>query len=77
MRVLVVEDKQSHCESAKETLSGHKLTVVKSFDEAMELMSQKIDEDNVQRLLVEAGFPTKPDSKNMERWSAYWIFSVS
>ncbi|QQS15762.1 MAG: hypothetical protein IPK84_00120 [Candidatus Moraniibacteriota bacterium] len=72
MRILVIEDKQSHRESAKETLSAHELTIVKSFDEAMELMSQKIDKDNVQRLLVEAGFPTMPDSKDKERWSAYW-----
>lgn len=72
MRILVIEDKESHRESAEATLSGHELTIVKSFDDAMELMARKFDEENIQRLLAEAGFPTKPDSEDTERWYAYW-----
>lgn len=71
MRILVIEDKELHRKSAEETLSGHEVTIVKSFDEATALMEKKIDEGNVQRLLTEAGFPTKPGYEDSERWSAY------
>ncbi|MDO8624644.1 MAG: hypothetical protein Q7R47_01070 [Candidatus Diapherotrites archaeon] len=72
MRILVIEDKKIHRESAEETLTGHEVTIVASFDEAMDLMEQKIDEGNAQRLLGEAGFSTRPDRENDEQWSAYW-----
>lgn len=72
MRILVIEDKEAHRKSAEETLSDHEVTIVKSFDEATDLMKRKIDEGNVQRLLAEAGFPTKPDPKDKDRWNAYW-----
>ena len=70
--ILVIEDDEAHRKSAWETLSGHKVTIVKSFDEAMDLMEQKIDEENVQHILAEAGFRTMPDPKDGEKWSAYW-----
>lgn len=63
LRILVVEDKASHRKAAEETLSGHELTIVNSFDEAIEIMKEKVDQDNVQRLLVEAGFPERPADK--------------
>lgn len=73
MRVLVIEDKEMHRQSAKETLPGHEVTIIGSFDEAMNLMREKIDEEKVARLMAEAGLPPKPNQKwERERWSAYW-----
>ena len=71
MRILVIEDKESHRKSAEETLAGHDVTMVKSFDEAMGLIERKIDEGSLERLLFDAGFPTKPKYSD-ERWDAYW-----
>lgn len=73
MKVLVVEDKAMHRESAKETLAGHELTIVASFDEAMKLMGVKIDREKLGRLLTEAGFPAAPTQDDtQEKRSAYW-----
>lgn len=72
MKILVVEDKEMHRRSAEETLAGHEVTIVESFDEAIKLMDRRIDKENVQRLLIEMGFPTRPDSKDKDRWDAYW-----
>lgn len=71
MRILVVEDKELHRKAAKATLSRHALTIVGSFDEAMEFMQQEIDEENVARLLAEAGFPAKPNFEKEEQWRAH------
>lgn len=38
MKILVVEDNLMHRESAAETLLGHEVTIVESFEKAMELM---------------------------------------
>lgn len=38
MRILVVEDKACHRRSAEETLAGHEITIVESFDKAMDLI---------------------------------------
>ena len=56
MKILVVEDKEMHRRAAEETLVGHELTIVKSFDEAMALMRERIDEAKMQQLMAEAGF---------------------
>lgn len=73
MRILVVEDKDMHRQSAKETLLGHEVTIVGSFDEAMDLMKETIDNEKVVLFMAEAGLPPKPDSNwEQERWSAYW-----
>jgi len=45
LRILVVEDKEIHRKSAEETLAGHSVTIVKSFDEAMVLMNQRENSD--------------------------------
>jgi CheY-like chemotaxis protein len=38
MKILVVEDKQIHQQSARDTLVGHDVTIIDSFDEAMRLL---------------------------------------
>lgn len=40
MKILVIEDKEMHQQSARETLVGHDVTIVESFDKAMELMCE-------------------------------------
>lgn len=74
MRILVVEDKESHRKSAEETLVEHNVTIVKSYDEAVDLMERKIDGEKYKRLLAEAGFLTQPnyEKEGQERWDAYW-----
>lgn len=71
MKILVVEDKEIHRKSAEETLSIHEITIVKSFDEAMDLMRENVDVGNLKRLLAEAGFSTMPDMRDSERRNAY------
>ncbi len=39
MKVLVIEDKEIHCQAAIETLVGHEVTIVRSFDRAMEILT--------------------------------------
>jgi CheY-like chemotaxis protein len=40
MRILVVEDKEVHRKAAEETLADHEVTIVYSFDKAMDIMSE-------------------------------------
>ena len=40
MKILVIEDKQMHQESAQQTLVGHDVTIVSSYDEAVKLMNK-------------------------------------
>ena len=71
-RILVIEDKPSNQESARKTLAGHEVTIISSFDEAMDIMSVRHDEENVARILAEAGFSTAPDPKaSWEVWMAF------
>lgn len=74
MRILVIDDNPLHHSSAIETLSGHDVTIVSSFDEGIDLLAMKIDKENVARLLAEAGFPKEPDRQavSAEVWRLYW-----
>ena len=72
MRILVVDDKQMHRESARETLADHELTIVSSFDEVMDYLVEKIDEEKRSRLLAEAGLADKKDSKDEAERKIYW-----
>lgn len=72
MRILVIEDKQMHQNSARETLAGHDLTIITSFDEAIDAMKEKVDETKVKGLLAEAGFttePVRPEKDDKEGWA--------
>lgn len=75
MKILVIEDKQKHRDSAQETLAGHNLTVLSTFDEAMDTMAEKVDEGKVRVLLAEAGFVAEPSrfpKEDDEDGRAYW-----
>lgn len=72
MKILVIEDSELHRMSAAQSLANHEVTIVKSYDEAMELMDEKIDKAKRDRLLVEAGFKSQPESSKDEKWRAYW-----
>ena len=43
MKILVIEDKELHQASARETLAGHDLTIVSSYDAAVKLLGSKFD----------------------------------
>ncbi len=72
MRILIVDDKQMHRDSARETLADHDLTIVSSFDEAMDLLSEKVDEEKRSRLLAEAGLANKQNSEDKAERVAWW-----
>jgi CheY-like chemotaxis protein len=77
MKILVIEDKKMHREAAEQTLEGHEVTIVGSFDKAMELMRVEIDKDKVGQLLREAGFAEMPTREKdgddySARNQAYW-----
>ena len=40
MKILVIDDSPVHQQSARQTLEGHELTVVSSYDEALKFMGQ-------------------------------------
>ncbi len=43
MKILVIEDKEMHRKSAKLTLAGHEVTIVDSYDKAMELLQPQME----------------------------------
>lgn len=43
MKILVIEDKEIHQQSARETLKGHDLTIAVSFDAGINAMSASLD----------------------------------
>lgn len=71
MRILVVEPNENKHTSVTASLADHDVTVVSSFDEAMDIMRLHPAEKTVRRLLTEAGFPNNPDSDDPELMRAY------
>lgn len=68
MKILVIEDKEMHRKSAQETLTGHDVTIVSSFDEGMNAMDRGIDYDLKKRLASEAGHGGYPhDTTDAEK----------
>ncbi|MFA6047775.1 MAG: hypothetical protein WCV59_02790 [Parcubacteria group bacterium] len=45
MRILVIDDTQGHLDAARQTLSGHDLTLCSSHDEAVKLLLWKYDDN--------------------------------
>lgn len=64
MKVLVVEDKEMHRQSARETLQGHDITIVASFDAAMEILKSGINREKVTRLVERAGYRSRPNFRD-------------
>lgn len=56
LRILVIEDSANHRQSAVDTLIGHTLTIVDSYDKAMELM-EEAHWDHQLKTMVEDPFP--------------------
>lgn len=67
LSILVVEDKEMHRASAKETLSGHNLIIVSSFDEAVKQIEPQID---TKRLYaeIERRLEEVPNEQRGDRW---------
>jgi CheY-like chemotaxis protein len=70
MKILVIEDKEMHRTAATETLAGHDLTIVASFDEAIEAMSTHVDYNELNRLCDEAvgKLPENPTDAEHTAW---------
>jgi CheY-like chemotaxis protein len=56
MRILVIEDKQIHRESAQATLTDHEVTIAESYDEGMQHLLPKIDRGARDTLLEDSGY---------------------
>lgn len=70
MRILVVDDKDMHRQSARETLEGHELTVVSSFDEAIEQLKEKDKYDAVLtdlKLPMSSAWPLSRDAYRRDK----------
>lgn len=72
MRILVVEDKEMHRNSAVETLAGHDLTIVSSFYVAMEMIQSGIDMEKVERGLAEQGYGKFSSAWRDSKMTAYF-----
>lgn len=53
MKILVIEDKQIHQQSARQTLEGHEVTIIGSFDESVELFKERCDWEKQKQLKSE------------------------
>lgn len=77
MRILVIDDKQIHRDSAIETLKGHEVTIAPSYDEAMKLMrpayDKAIEEQHLRDAGITKGNPVYENTEaGKERWASYW-----
>jgi CheY-like chemotaxis protein len=75
MKILVIEDKEMHRTAAAETLAGHELTIVASFDAGIKAMSTEVDHKELERLKSVTNFPDYPrgvgaTDKDREAWDA-------
>ncbi len=61
MKILVIDDKAANREAAKQTIIGHDLTVVDSWDAAVEQLEIRYNEQVIKTKLVAAGLPATSD----------------
>lgn len=69
LSILVVEDKEMHRTSAKETLKDHNVTIVSSFDEAVKQIEPQIDTG---RLYAEMKRRLEGEGVQGEKWHERW-----
>jgi len=75
MRILVIDDTQLHLDAARQTLAGHALTLVKTYDEAYELLQEpRASYEAVEAELKRRGFTKNPYDKDttVEERKARW-----
>src|SRR3989338_8860011 len=77
MRILVIDDKQNHRDSALTTLQEYDVTIAASYDEAIKLMEVRYDSAVEEQHLRAAGITKQnPGYVNTEEgkreWKAYW-----
>jgi len=83
MRVLVIDDNATNREAAKQTITGHDLTVVDGWDAAVELLQVRYDEEAIQAKLVASGFAPTADAlssgfsrpwtqEQKDAWTSWW-----
>lgn len=59
MKILVIDDSATHRKTAEFLLKDHDLTIVSTHEEAVEALHEKVDEENLRRLLNNAGYPDR------------------
>lgn len=72
MKILVVEDKGIHQESARQTLKGHHITIACDYKEAMNFLEDKIDEKKLEKLLREIPEELSLDLLDTKKMAKYW-----
>ncbi len=73
MRILVIDDNSLHQESARQTLGGHEVTIVGTYDEAHKLLQEpRASWEAVDAELKRRGFksPYAKDATEEERMAA-------
>lgn len=61
MRILVIDDSQIHLAAARQTLTGHDLTLVDNYDEAVQVLHRGIsDYEAYHRIIEERGLSSAP-----------------
>lgn len=80
MKILVIEDKAANRKSAEETLGGHEVAIVSSFDEVIKVLEkERVDEEKVKQSMIDAGFRVQPQvryglgmyPRDVEYWRLY------
>lgn len=72
MRILVIDDTKVNLLAAKQTLHGHDLTVVSTYDEAVSLLEPRVDQNLLARKMATAGFPATSDGLKGKTQDAWW-----
>ncbi len=72
MKILVIDDKAAHQASALETLAGHEVTILDSFEAAMRAMQPTINNELRNQLMTEAGLPVSCKHIEEEERKTYW-----
>ena len=71
MKILVIEDKKIHRDSAVQTLAGHEVVIVDSYAKGIEALSTSVDYQLMERLATEAGHGKYPHGSPDEVKSAW------
>lgn len=71
MKILIVEDKQIHRDSAVTTLKGNTLTIVGSYGEGMKALKRNTDYQLYEKLCLDSRHGQRPNSGSVEQKSAW------
>ncbi len=73
MNILVIDDKEIHCNAAKVQLAGHNVTFASSFDEAVSLLKVRYDKAKIAEFMAKEGFTEEPSATSSKEYQTeYW-----